>query len=180
MPTVYIGVGSNIDPEINIPAALLLLGEQVRIVSISTFYQTEPVGVSDSPPFYNGIVGVVTDIPPRELKFEILRNIEEVLGRIRGADKYAPRTIDLDIIVYGNAIINEPGLVIPDPDIVNRAFIAVPLLELEPDLVLPDYEVKLADVVESMPADSMVPLIDFTRRLRLEIMNEPRENTTTD
>jgi 2-amino-4-hydroxy-6-hydroxymethyldihydropteridine diphosphokinase len=172
MPRVFIGVGSNIDPESSIPAALRTLGERVRIVGVSTFYRTPAVGCLDGPDFYNGVVEIETDIPPRELKFEVLRRVEDALGRVRGTDKNAPRPIDLDIAAYGDALIDEPDLVIPDPNIAKRAFLAVPLLELEPALTLPGANAKLADVVRSLDAGSMVALDEFTDRLRREIAYE--------
>ena len=169
MATAYIGIGSNISPEANVCAAIRLLKESVRVVKISTFYCTEPLGSNESEPFYNGIVEIETGITPRELKFDVLRNIEQTLGRIRCSDKYAPRTIDLDIIVYGDTVVSEPDLTIPDPDIAERQFITVPLFELAPDLVLPDSGLRLADIVKSMQTDSMVPMIEFTHALREEI-----------
>lgn len=158
MSRVYIGVGSNIDPELNIPSALKMLGETVRIVAISTFYKTPPIGSPNSPEFYNGVVAVDTDIPPRELKSKVLRQVEESLGRVRCKDKNASRTIDLDILLYDDTAINEPDLVIPDPDIATRAFLTVPLMELCPDMALPD-----------LSTDSMIALDQFTHKLQLEL-----------
>lgn len=173
MAVAYLGVGSNIDPETNIPAALRLLRQRVRVTAVSTFYRTEPIGNRDAASFVNGVFQIQTDIPARELKFGVLRAVEEALGRRRAADKYASRTIDLDILVYGELAIREPGLVIPDPDIADRVFLAAPLYELAPGLVLPDSGLALEEVVTRLPAGGMVPLPDFTRRLRMEIANEP-------
>ena len=180
MPRAYIGVGSNIDPEANIPAALRMLAEVATIVGISTFYRTPALGppsadASDASggiiprsitaEFINGVVAVETDLPPRELKFGVLRPIERVLGRVRDAEKFAPRTIDLDIAVYGDVVIDEPDLVIPDPGIMSRAFLAMPLAELAPELFV--------DAVRSQDAGSMTALDEFTQRLRREIVHEP-------
>lgn len=172
MPRVFIGVGSNIAPESSIPAALRMLGETTRIVGISTFYRTPAQGSPDGPDFYNGAVEIETDIPSRKLKFEVLRPIEDALGRVRGLDKNAPRPIDLDITVYGDALTDEPDLAIPDPNITTRAFLAVPLLGLEPELVLPGANAKLADDIRLLDVDSMVALEEFTDRLRRELVNE--------
>lgn len=168
MPRAYIGVGSNIDPERNISAALRMLSAAVRIVSISTFYRTPAIGSSDSPDFYDGVVAVETDLGPRELKFDVLRKIEETLGRVRCADRNASRTIDLDIEVYGSLAISEPDLVIPDPDITDRAFLALALLELDPAMVLPGTEEKLSEIAESLDIKSIVGLDEFTDELRRE------------
>ena len=172
MPRVFIGVGSNIDPEHNILAALRMLGERVRIVGVSTFFRTPALGCADGPAFHNGAVEIETDMPPRDLKFQVLRCIEDALGRVRGLDKNAPRPIDLDIAVYGDALVDEPDLLIPDPNIAMRAFLAVPLLELDPDLMLPGANSKLADLAASLDTGSMVVLDEFTDRLRRELVHE--------
>ncbi len=167
MPAAFVSVGSNIDPDANIRKALLMLAENVRLLAVSMFHRTQPVGSPGSPEFYNGVVKIDTDLTPRELKFDVLREIERSLGRERGADKYAPRTIDLDIAVYDNVVVREPDLMIPDPDTRTRPFVAVPLLELAPDMVLPDDGAALADVAAPlMPAEDMTPLREFTAALR--------------
>jgi len=172
MPKVYISVGSNIEPEKNIPAALRLLKKEVSIKSVSTFYRTQPVGANGSPEFYNGAVLVDTGISPMDLKFQVLRRIEQTLGRTRGADPNAPRTIDLDIVLYGDLVMREPVLEIPDPDILTRPFVAIPIYEIAPELILPDTGLPLAHLVKRMNRDDMVPLDEFTDRLRKEILRE--------
>lgn len=173
MSKAYIGIGSNIDPERNITSAIQMLRTRVRVTGLSRFYLTEALGRPDSPPFVNGVIEIDTDLGPRELKFDVLRRIEESLGRVRSSDKYAPRTLDLDIIVYGDGVVDEP-------EIAQRAFVAVPLYELAPDLVLPNSGCALADVVGSLDADSMKDLAEFTRAMREEITNECRESPATD
>jgi len=172
MTEAFVSIGSNIDPEKNIPAALELLCREVEVRAISTFYATEPVGAPGTPSFFNGAAKIETGREPRELKLVVLRGIEKKLGRIRSADKYAPRTIDLDLLIYGAIVINEPELVIPDPDICTRAFVAAPLLELAPGLILPDSGKKLEDVVKSLPKGSMIPLAELTQALREEMDHE--------
>jgi 2-amino-4-hydroxy-6-hydroxymethyldihydropteridine diphosphokinase len=114
---VYVAVGSNIDPERNIPEALRRLAENVTVGATSRFYRTEPLGRPGQPPFLNGVVRVRTALDAEILKFKVLRGIEKALGRERTADTYAPRTIDLDILLFDTAMIERPGLRIPDPDI---------------------------------------------------------------
>ena len=179
MSIAYIGIGSNIDPEDNIPAALRLLEQSVRVVAVSTFYRTEPLGPPGSPPFINGVVKIETDIPPRKLKFDILRKIEDALGRRRTEDKYSPRPIDLDIMVYGDLKIHEPDLRLPDPDILTRAFVAHPLFELDPEMILPGWDAA-ADIAGKLPAEGMQPLIEFTSALREEFENEQGTDRRTD
>ncbi len=168
MPTAFISIGSNVSPETNIPAALVALKNYCQITGISTFYKTKAIGSENAPDFFNGVVKVQTQLPPTDLKYGVLRVIESELGRIRTADKNAPRSIDLDIIVYENLVINEPGLVLPDPEIPYRPFLYEPLKELAPDLALPGSDLKVSD----MPSinEKMEPLELFTAKLRKEII----------
>ena len=106
----------------------------------------------------------------RTLKFGILRDIETELGRTRGADRYAARPIDLDLAVYGDAAIDEPDLRIPDPDIRERPFVAVPLLELAPNLVMPDSGESLASLSVARLGDGLEAAEDFTRQLNERLL----------
>ncbi len=169
MAAVFIGVGSNIDPFANIPLALGLLSKCVRIRSVSTFWETDPIGSPESPKFVNGVVCIETRIKPRKLKFNVLRWLEVSLGRERTGDKYAPRPIDLDILLYGILFINEPDLVIPDPDIRKRAFVARGLYELCPRLRLPDNGESIFAIADRLDAGGMRELTDFTQELRREL-----------
>ncbi|MHC4941812.1 MAG: 2-amino-4-hydroxy-6-hydroxymethyldihydropteridine diphosphokinase [Planctomycetota bacterium] len=165
MKGIYIGVGSNLDPGQNVKEALRLLKEHVRIVGISTFYESEPLDRPDQPAFYNGVIEIETDLFPRPLKFEVLRSIEAELGRRRTADKSAARTIDLDVIIYGDLVISEDDLKIPDPDIIERAFLSVPLFELAPDLELPGSGTSLKEICNSLESQEMKPLRTYTQEL---------------
>jgi dihydroneopterin aldolase/2-amino-4-hydroxy-6-hydroxymethyldihydropteridine diphosphokinase len=166
----YISVGSNIEPEKNIPEALEKLKEYGRVKSISTFYRTLPIGRPEQSAFLNGVWQIDAVQTARELKFHVLRRIEAELGRVRTEDKYAARTIDLDIILYGDVVIDEPGLRIPDPDIRQRPFIAVPLLELGPRLVLPDTGELLSSLDIAKISQGMEPVYGFTGSLRERII----------
>lgn len=174
MPLVYIAIGSNIAPEENIPKALRMLARQVCITGVSTFYRTPAVDSLGSPDFINGVIQVRTEIPPRELKFGVLRPIESALGRRRSSDRNTARTIDLDILLYGDAVVREADLVIPDPDLAGRAFLAVPVLELDSDAAMPGANTRLDEEAGNMDTASMEPLPEFTERLRQEITSEPR------
>jgi len=103
MARVFVGVGSNIDPAENVPAALRLLAKEVRVVATSLFYETLPLGRPEQPAFYNGVVEIATDLPPDDLR-QLLRRIETQLGRRRSRDPYAARTIDLDLLLYGTPL----------------------------------------------------------------------------
>ncbi len=144
---VFITLGSNIEPEKNLPQAVKLLSAEVRILKASRVYETAPVGTSGRN-FLNAAVLVETDTPPLVLKFEILRPIEARLGRVRTEDKNAPRPIDLDVALYGSLILDDPrnGIRLPDPDILTRAHVALPLADLDPDCIHPLTDETLAQI----------------------------------
>jgi 2-amino-4-hydroxy-6-hydroxymethyldihydropteridine diphosphokinase len=162
----YIAVGSNIEPQNNILNALTALKTCVIIEAVSIFYKTSPVGRTNQPCFLNGVVKIRTERSPRQLKFEVLRKIEEKLGRVRSEDKFAPRTIDLDMLLYGEKVVDEPGLCLPDPSIRSYPFVAVPLLELAPELILPDTKTPLADEPVTKLKTDLRLEPEFTERLR--------------
>ena len=173
MARVFIAVGSNIDPFANVPAALSLLKESVNLDAVSSFYQTEPFGNAEQPSFVNGVFLVATSMAPRELKFEVLRDIEHRLGRKRTQDKCAPRTIDLDMVLYDDLIMDEPDMVIPDPDIYKRAYLAVPVCELCPQLIIPGGSITVSEIVDRMIYTTMRRLDELTDLLRSELNSGP-------
>ena len=120
----YLSIGSNIEPEFHLPKAIQMLGEYGEVKAVSSAWESQAVG-SDGPNFLNACVLFVTDLPPYELKEQIIRDIEAKLGRGRFADKNAPRTIDLDIVLFDDKPLNV--------EFWDYAFVAVPLAELIPD-----------------------------------------------
>jgi 2-amino-4-hydroxy-6-hydroxymethyldihydropteridine diphosphokinase len=136
----YIGLGSNLgDREAKIAAALELLRqeERVEVVAVSALRPTDPVDYLDQPRFLNGAAAVETSLSAREL-LERLLAIERSLGRERDSGpRYGPRTIDLDLLVFGAETIDEPGLRVPHPRLAERRFALEPLAELEPVLEVP-------------------------------------------
>lgn len=142
----YIAVGSNILPEENVPAAVALLTEKLELMSISNFYRTKALHRCEQADYRNGVVAVRTALRPIEVRDQVLRPIEAQLKRKRSQDKYAARTVDLDLILYGDEVARKKGLNLPDPELRERPFIAVPLLELAPDLVLADDGTRLAEL----------------------------------
>ena len=167
----YVGVGSNIAPEDNVPRALDLLARQVHLLDVSTAYWTPAVGRADQADYLNCVLKIRTDRPARALKEHVLRPIEDALGRIRSEDKYAARPMDLDILIYGREILDEPGLCLPDPDILRRPFLAVCLLELVPDMILPGMDRLLADVPFSGSAVLGRPDFNLTKQLKARIIS---------
>ncbi|MDP6923911.1 MAG: 2-amino-4-hydroxy-6-hydroxymethyldihydropteridine diphosphokinase [Candidatus Scalindua sp.] len=162
----YIGVGSNIEPESNITDALTRLSKHVDITGISSFYKTAPLLRENQDYYLNGVWQITTSMLPGKLKFGVLRRIEKELHRNRESDKYAPRTIDLDILLYNDMVMQEDNLTIPDPDISKRSFIAFPLSELNPDLVMPDTKEPLIDVLSVLSKENMIADKTFTEKLR--------------
>ena len=175
MVRAFIGLGSNIEPAENVQKALRLLASQVRIMEISNVYSTEAEGRPDQPSYYNCVVEIETDIPPEELKQTMLRKIELDLGRKRTEDKFAPRTIDLDLIIYGDLVQNTGGLILPDPQITTRPFLAIPLFELEPNLILSGINLAIKDVAARLKGEKMKLLKDYTQLLKKEILHGKRD-----
>jgi dihydroneopterin aldolase/2-amino-4-hydroxy-6-hydroxymethyldihydropteridine diphosphokinase len=169
MTRAFVAVGSNLEPEQNVERGLERLARSVRIDRLSTFYRTPPVDGRDSPPFINGVAEVTTTLDPRALKLTVLRPIESELGRRRTGDKYADRTLDLDLVLYGDLVSSSPDLVLPDPELSQRAFLAFPLLELAPELLLPGSRIPLREVAEALGASALQPLVEYTEHLRRSI-----------
>lgn len=161
----FVAVGSNIHPETNIPAALERLARQVELVGVSPFYWTEAMGRPDDPDFLNGVAAVRTTVSPRALKFDILRLIEESLGRLHLDDRLAPRTIDLDLTLYGDLALDEPGLRLPSDDIA-RPFVAGPLLELAGDRRLPGCGCMLSSFCDASARRALRPASGITEQLK--------------
>ena len=139
MARAYVGLGANLgEREGALRAAVTALGalEGVRVVAVSSFRETEPVGYLDQPPFLNGAVAVDTTLGPREL-LDALLAVERSLGRTREGPRFGPRTIDLDLLLYGDESVDEPGLRVPHPRLHERAFALEPLADLDPGLVVP-------------------------------------------
>ena len=174
MVTVYISLGSNINPQKNIFEALQRLSKYTQLIDVSTVYSTEPIGVQPQPKYYNCVVHVETAIEPRRLKYDILRVIEDNLGRKRESNKYAPRTIDLDILVYGDQVISTPDLKIPDQEIMTRSFLALGLIELDPTLILRNGNIPLKKVAERFKNNKMDPVRDYSKKLK-EFVRKRRE-----
>ena len=133
MTRAYVGLGSNLgDREATIRAAVAALP---GVVAVSSLRETEPVGPVEQPPFLNGAVALETELSPREL-LDVLLAVERELGRER-RERWGPRTIDLDLLLYGDRVVDEPGLSLPHPRLHERRFALEPLAELDPELAVP-------------------------------------------
>lgn len=138
---VYLGLGSNINPEKNLARAVALLRKQVRLLALSTAWETPPDG-SNGPDFLNAAALIQTQLAAGDLRAQILRPIESRLGRVRTADPNAPRTIDLDILVYDGEV--------AEPEIWERIYLALPLSELLPGLLHPESGESLRQVADRL------------------------------
>jgi len=135
----YVGLGANLgDREASLWRALdeLAASPGIELVAVSSFRETDPVGYLDQPRFLNAAAALETGLPPRELLGRLLE-IERGLGRTREGPRFGPRKIDLDLLVYGEEQLDEPGLTVPHPRLHERRFALEPLAELEPALVVP-------------------------------------------
>jgi 2-amino-4-hydroxy-6-hydroxymethyldihydropteridine diphosphokinase len=135
----YVGLGANLgDRERTLREAVeaLAAAEGVEVVAVSTVRETEPVGVGEQPLFLNGAVELGTTLTAREL-LEVLLAVEQRFGRVRAPGEHGPRTLDLDLLLYGDEVIEEPGLTVPHPRLHERRFVLEPLAELAPGLIVP-------------------------------------------
>ena len=140
MTVAYIAIGSNLaSPLEQVNAALKALGDipESRILAVSSFYRTPPLGPQDQPDYLNAAVALKTTLAPEELLNHTQR-IELQQGRVRKAERWGPRTLDLDIMLFGNEVINTERLTVPHYDMKNRGFMLWPLFEIAPDLHFPD------------------------------------------
>ena len=143
MNNVFLILGSNIEKERNLPTAVAHLGQMVEVMAVSSVYETMPVGLKEQPNFWNTAVHIQTLLSATQLKTHVLAAIEQKLKRVRQADKNAPRTIDLDIVLFNEDVFDYDGgdgrfRHIPDPDLLKFAHVAVPIAELAPDMLHPE------------------------------------------
>ena len=139
MPTAFLGLGSNIgDRKANLARAVAMLAAhpQIEVVDVSSIHETEPVGYTKQPDFLNAVARVETTLRPREL-LDVILAIEAEMGRERTI-RWGPRVIDIDILLFDGEQVDEPGLQIPHPRMMERQFVLEPLAEIAPDLVLPN------------------------------------------
>jgi len=153
----FISLGSNIEPETYLPRAVHALGDLGELVAVSHAYQNPAVGPTPQADFLNAAVLVRTCLSAFEIR-GTLRSIEAQLDRVRTEDKYAPRTIDLDLCLLGMQSLKTEHFQIPDPDILERAHLAVPLAELMPDFLHPDLGNTLAVIAAALRSGAALTL----------------------
>jgi len=148
----YIGIGSNLDEPINqVKEAILNIKNLPKTCFIiaSSLYESSPMGPANQPKYINAVVAILTLLEPHDLLSK-LQHIEIQQKRIRSAEKWSPRTIDLDLLVYSDEVMNKQSLVLPHPGIQHRNFVLAPLVEIAPDLVVKGLEnvVDLLDKIQ--------------------------------
>jgi 2-amino-4-hydroxy-6-hydroxymethyldihydropteridine diphosphokinase len=154
---MFISLGSNIEPRLNLARALAELRRRFRVIAVSPVYRTAPVGDSDQPDFWNLAVEMDNDEPPQKVQ-GALRFIEEILGRHRDVQRpFGPRTVDLDLVLV-EALAGSFGAVeLPSPLVAKEAFVAVPLADLAPDLLHPVLKISLGELARTLVAKDRHP-----------------------
>ncbi|ELF1048813.1 2-amino-4-hydroxy-6-hydroxymethyldihydropteridine diphosphokinase [Enterobacter asburiae] len=154
MTLAYIAIGSNLaSPLEQVNAAVQALGEipQSKIVAVSSFYRTPPLGPQDQPDYLNAAVELETALDAETL-LDNTQRIELQQGRVRKAERWGPRTLDLDIMLFGHETINTERLTVPHYDMKNRGFMLWPLFEVAPDLIFPD-GIPLRTILDNLNAE---------------------------
>ena len=153
--TVYLSLGSNLgDRSANLKTAIEKLSEFGSVAAVSSFYETEPVDTGPQPWFLNCAVKLDTERMPRQLIAAIL-NLEQTMGRQRRQEK-APRTIDIDILLFGSSIVELPSLIIPHPRLHERRFVLEPLAEIAADARHPVFKRSIRELRDALPAGQHV------------------------
>ena len=156
---IYIALGSNLgDRQANLEEALRRLPPAVRVMAVSALYESEPQPPAPPPDYLNAACRVETELTPREL-LRHLKAIEKAMGREEGP-RWAPRPIDLDIILYGDQILDEPDLRVPHPRLTERSFVLRPVLDIDPELMHPATGERLSALADRLPADVLVRIAE--------------------
>lgn len=156
----YLSLGSNIEPENNLPQAVALLNQFGMVKATSSVWQTAAVGFTAQPDFLNAAVLLETPLSAETLRLQAITQIENALGRVRTENKNGPRPIDIDIMLFNHDVLKLGRRRIPDPELLERSFVAIPMAEIAPEYVHPEVNTTLEEI--SLNFDSAAEAI--TRR----------------
>lgn len=160
MSRVYVSLGSNIDRTRNVRSAISILKQHYKTLKTSSVYESESIGFKGLP-FYNLVVSFETDSTVTAL-IEHLKNIEDMCGRIRGPDRFVDRTLDLDVVIFGDYVSDDENVDVPSADILEYAFVLRPLAEMAPQLVHPSHGVSMQHLWNEFDAASQpLELVDI-------------------
>ncbi len=154
--TAYIGLGSNLaDPVAQIKSARTAIAQiaEVQELAFSSLYHSPPMGPRDQPDYVNAVMCIATDLPPIDL-LRCLQRIENEQGRVRKGERWGARTLDLDVLIYGEQMIDLPDLIVPHPGLTERAFVLYPLHEIAPQLIVPG-KGSIADLLAKCPMNEL-------------------------
>ncbi len=160
--TAYIGLGSNLEsPIAQLKSARLAINalDDVKELAFSNLYASSPMGPQDQPDYVNAVMSVATSLSPLDL-LHALQAIELEHGRVRGVQRWGARTLDLDVLLYGDHQIASPELIVPHKGIAERAFVLYPLSECTPDLLIPG-KGKLSDLLDQCPPAGLRRLNEY-------------------
>ena len=159
MARVYVSIGSNIETEKNILASIKALRDHFGELDVSNVYETKAIGF-EGDNFHNLVVGFDSDESPLEIS-QVLKQIEADHGRTRGKEKYEPRTLDLDQILYGDLVMQMEGVNVPHPDIMRYNFVLKPLAEVAGDVLHPEEEKTLKELWEAFEEKEGIKVVEY-------------------
>ncbi len=152
----YLALGSNIEPERNLREAVRHLARHGQVRAVSSVWETEPAGYAAQPKFLNAALALATPLTAQAVRAEVIPELEAALGRVRTQNKYGPRTIDVDLVLFNAEVLDLGRHHIPDPELATRPFVAIPLAEIAPDYVHPETGQTLREIAASLSAAGMV------------------------
>jgi 2-amino-4-hydroxy-6-hydroxymethyldihydropteridine diphosphokinase len=166
-----LSLGSNVEPEKNLLAAVRELGRYGRVRQVSGVWQSPPLGNTDQPDYLNAALWLETSLSAWELKETAIAEVEARLGRVRGADRNAQRTIDIDIMLFNHECFRIGQRSIPDPEVLERPFVAIPLAEIAPDYIHPETGETLAEIAARFDPENS------GMRLRWDLHLDPTDSS---
>lgn len=156
---VYLGLGTNLgDRSANLSAAVGSISAIAKLMDSSSIYRTAPWGFTEQPDFYNQVLKVQTELSPTDLLAQC-KSIEETIGRTP-TFRYGPRLIDIDILLYGEILLDTPSLTIPHPRLVERAFMLIPLLEISAEIIHPVSGMPFSQYLQGLDTSGVVRLTE--------------------